>query len=110
MTTTVDGPQVGTLNWKLLSTVYRNGVVVNISTATVKRITASRPDGTEAWTKDAEFETDGTDGKIYILTTSESDLDTHGTWRYQAYIEMGGYKGKTLPETFEVYENLEDAD
>jgi hypothetical protein len=94
----------------LLLTVYRNGVVVNISTATVKRIVACRPDGTVAWTKDASFETTGSDGKVYIVTTSTADLNVEGTWRAQVYIEMGSYKGYTLPEEFPVYENVTPED
>lgn len=104
MTVQSEIPKVGDLNVKIGSVIYKQGAVLDISTATIKRIKAQRPNGTFAWEKDATFETDGTDGKLYYKTVLASDLDQAGTWTYWSYIEMAGSSLTSDPETFLVGE------
>lgn len=55
--------------------------------------------------KTALLYTDGTDGKLQYITTT-NDLDETGVWRLQAYIENPSWKGHTDIWEFYVYENL----
>lgn len=87
-------------------TLKEGGVVVDVSTASVKQIRFKKADDTTL-TKDASFTTDGTDGKIEY-TTVANDIDQDGTWEIQAYIEMGGGKWSSDIERFEVFPNIGD--
>ena len=68
-----------------------NGNAIDISTATKKQLIFRRPTG-DLVPKDAQFLTDGSEGKMYYLTTKD-DLDMIGdnddAWEVRAYIEMG---------------------
>ncbi len=65
----------------------QDDAVVDISTATVKKLIFKKP-SEETLIKDATFYSDGTDGKLYYITAS-GDLNEVGNWQYQAYIEPG---------------------
>jgi hypothetical protein len=107
MTTTTDGCQKGTINLKILLTVYNNGSVEPITGATNLQIIFERPDKT--WfAKTAYFETDGSDGKLYYTTQSKDDLNMAGTWNLQAKFTLSGWTGPSTVETLKVYENVED--
>ena len=95
---------VGDLGTKFLVTIKENGVALNISTATVKKIRFRRPDGTTL-DKTAVFETDGTDGKIYYLSIA-GDLTIKGTWSIQGYITLTGGTWNSKIGSFMVNENL----
>ena len=84
-----------------------DGVVssVDVSTASTKQIIFEKPDNTFL-TKTAEFDTDGTDGRIYYKTIN-GDLDMIGSWKKQGYVVIGVGKWKSNVDDFEVYENLE---
>jgi hypothetical protein len=86
-------------------TVMENDVALDISAATVKQLIFRKP-GDTIVTKDAEFVTDGSDGKI-DYTTVAGDLDQDGTWEIQAYIEMGGGKWSSEIATFTVLPRIE---
>ena len=59
-----------------------------LSTASVRRIIAKKPNGTRVtWTAVA----DGTNGIKYV--TQANDLDVAGTWQLQAYVELPTWKG-----------------
>lgn len=65
---------------------------VNVSTATIRKILVTKPDGeTVEWSSQA----DGTNAVKYVIT--DGDLDQSGEWRLQAYIEMPGWKGRGKP-------------
>ena len=95
---------VGDVGTKFLVTIKENGVALNISTATVKKIRFRRPDNTTL-DKTAVFETDGTDGKIYYLSIA-GDLTIKGTWSIQGFITMPGWSGHSKIGSFMVNENL----
>lgn len=59
-----------------------------LSSATVRRIIAKKPNGTSVtWTAVA----DGTNGIKYV--TQPNDLDIAGVWQLQAYVELPAWKG-----------------
>lgn len=65
----------------------------DVSTATVRKIKAKRPDGTTVdWTAAAS----GTNSIKY--TTLTGDLSMAGNWQLQAYVETPAWSG--LGETF----------
>lgn len=78
--------------------------IINVSTATVKQIIFQKPDGTRV-VKTAGFDTDGSDGIIYY-TTVAGDLDQHGIWQLQGYIEMGGASWYSNTYSFNVSRNI----
>lgn len=81
-----------------------NSVVVDVSTAVTKNITFRKPDGTLS-VKTASFVTDGTDGQIEYVTVA-GDLDSHGKWSLQAFIDFGSTEWYTDIAKFTVYNNL----
>ncbi len=85
-------------------TVQENEVAIDISTATVKEIILSDPDGTPT-TFAAAFKTDGTDG-IIQYTTVASDLSIAGNWRIQARLTLPAGDWRTDVGKFIVHENL----
>ena len=66
--------------------VDRDNDPVDISAATVKSILFRKPDGTIV-TKTASF--GSTEGSIYY-TTTDTDLDAVGVWKYRAEVTVGG--------------------
>ena len=78
--------------------------IVQLQTSNVKNIIIVRPDGTN-FTRAAIFTTDGTDGKIYILTVL-GDLTMSGTYYIQAYLELPAWQGHSDIGEFEVFDNL----
>jgi hypothetical protein len=73
---------------ELRITVKDDGVVVDISAATVTDFLIRKPDGS-LLTVAADFYTDGTDG-VLTYTTVEGDTDTVGLYKFQAKITLGG--------------------
>ncbi len=60
----------------------------DVSTATVRNIIARSPSGAK---KTWAASLDGTTRIKYLTQTG--DLDTAGTWRLQAYVDMPGWSG-----------------
>ena len=87
-----------------LTLVDENSQAVDISSATKKQIKLCGPSGTVT-AYDAEFVTDGTDGKIKY-TCSVAVLSESGRWRAQGYIEMPSWTGHTEIYEFDVKEPL----
>lgn len=85
-------------------TATDGGVVVNLSTASVKQIIFAKPSGATL-TQNASFVTDGTDGKVKY-TTVAGDLDMLGNWQVQLYVELATGKWKSNIQRFRVYGNL----
>lgn len=68
-------------------TVTDGGVIVDLSTTTVKELIFQKPDGTLV-TQPATFTTDGTDGQIEYKSIS-GDIDQVGRWKLQAHVVFG---------------------
>ena len=85
-------------------TIKDDGVVVDISAASVKEIIFKRQNGS-LLTKSASFTTDGTDGRIDYTTVS-GDLTQVGIWNIQAKITLGSGTWRSEVEEFEVFDNL----
>lgn len=82
------------------STLQEDGAAVNVSTATLKRISFKKPDGSIVQ-KVAVFTTDGSDGQIeYVAITG--DLDLVGVWTMWGYVEMPVGKWTACADTFRV--------
>lgn len=59
----------------------------NLSSAEVKKILYTKPDGTKSfWVATAS-------GTTLVYNLSNGDIDQQGFWQFQAYIEVGGLKG-----------------
>ena len=94
---------VGTI-FRLTITEDDDVTAVNVSGASVKKFYFAKPDGTKV-NKTAEFNTDGTDGKLKY-TAIAADIDMAGRWQVQAYVEIGAAKYWSSKETFSVHSNL----
>ncbi|MCK9420230.1 MAG: hypothetical protein M0R70_12710 [Nitrospirae bacterium] len=101
MTEEVHLNDIGT---KFLVTVNENGVPLDISGATVKKIIFKKPDNTVV-EKDAAFESTGGDGQIYYLSVS-GDLNATGIWKLQAFVTLPAGSWHTLISEFKVIANL----
>jgi hypothetical protein len=77
---------------------------VDVSTASIKNLIFRKPDGT-LLTKASSFVTDGTDGQIKYSFIS-GDLDQHGKWSVQAFIDFGSTEWYSDIDKFTVYNNL----
>jgi hypothetical protein len=81
-----------------------NGVVVDISTASVLSIIMQKPNNTKV-TKTAAKVGTGTDGKMHYVTLI-NDLDQAGIWTLQAYVEITAGKWYSDYQSMIVYPNL----
>lgn len=62
---------------------------VDISSATVRKVRARKPGGqTLEWTAGQHSATE------IVYTLQAGDLNVSGLWKFQAYIEMPGWKGR----------------
>lgn len=86
--------------------VSDNGVAVDLSGATVKKILLEDSTGV-VQEFDAEFSTTGVDGYIQYVTQSASDLGVVGRVRVQAYLEYGIFIGYTSQSEFTVEDHLD---
>ncbi len=66
----------------------QDGVVKDISTATVKTIKFCKPDGTEV-EEAGTFVTDGTDGVLKYKSVT-GFLSLAGLWKYQGHVVVSG--------------------
>ena len=80
------------------------GVALDISGATSKKLIFRKPNGVVV-SKDAEYVTDGTDGKLQYSCVV-GDLSPYGRWECQAYIVRSGLDGRTERAEFSVLKNL----
>lgn len=80
-----------------------NSDVVNLSTADVNLL-FEKPDGV-VLTKDASFVTDGTDGQVKYVTIA-GDLDLHGNWSLQAFVDYGSVEWYSDIAKFKVHKNV----
>lgn len=97
---------VNDLDTQILITLYDNGVLLNFSGATTKKIIFRKPNCTSVIVN-GDFYTDGTDG-ILSYITPDNFWDLQGNWEIQARITFttGRYSSDTA--IFEVFSNLDD--
>lgn len=81
-----------------------DGAAINLSAATSKKLKLDPP-GAEPLLRDAEFVTDGLDGKIRY-TSVDGDFAIAGRWRLQAQLVLPGWSFHTSQATFRVEPNL----
>jgi len=96
---------VGDIGTKFIITILDEDKPVDISAAALKEIIFQKPDNTNM-TKTASLQTDGTDGKMFWMTTLITDLDQEGQWKIQGKISIGGGTWKTQVGVFRVYGNI----
>ena len=101
--TIIHNGDVGTII-RLTITEDDDTTAIDVSGASVKTFYFLKPDGTKE-NVDAEFDSDGTDGKLKY-TTIAGDIDTVGRWQVQAYVEIGAAKYYSAKTTFVVQSNL----
>jgi len=101
--TIIHNGDVGTII-RLTITEDDDTTAIDVSGASVKTFYFLKPDGTKE-NVDAEFDSDGTDGKLKY-TTIASDIDTTGSWQIQAYVEIGAAKYYSTKTGFIVQSNL----
>ena len=80
------------------------GNIEDVSGALIKKMIFGRPDGSRV-SKDAEFFTDGTDGKIQYKL-SAGLINIPGLWKYEGYIETSAGAWTTTRLEFTVDEIL----
>lgn len=101
--------QVGDVGTKFLVTILEdddagNPQAVDVSGATLKTVTLKPPSGAVI-TRNASFETDGTDGKIFILSQS-GDLSVAGAWEVQGRVTLAAGDWRSEVGSFAVKANL----
>ena len=89
---------------KFLLTVKDGDAAVDISSASTKQIIIKKPSGT-VLTKNASFETDGTNGQINY-TIIATDLDEVGTYQLQGKVIITDGTFRTDITKFKVHRNL----
>lgn len=77
----------------------------DVSGASLKNFRFQRPDGTTVDVA-ASYSTDGTDGKLKVVTSATFNFNQAGHWKVEAYIEKGAAKLGTLPADFFVVARL----
>ena len=91
---------------KIIVTMKDGTTAVDISTATTKQIIFEKSDGTVV-AKDAAFDSDGTDGKIFYIIITD-DLNLTGSWKMQGRVTMPTGTWRSNVDLFTVYGNLEE--
>lgn len=83
--------------------IQEDGITQDISTASVKQIKLTDPDGSIT-TKTALFTTDGSDGLIYYPLVKADTQGKPGLWSARGYAEIGSWKGHSTAYNFMVHE------
>ena len=84
--------------------VSGTATALDVSAASTLELILQSPSGLSS-TKNASFNTDGSDGKIKY-TSVDGDFNEVGTWRIQAKVVLGDGTFRSDVGTFKVYENL----
>lgn len=98
-------PHVGQVNFAVTVQLIEedeNGVesVIDVSAATSKKIYLTSPLNVTT-EHNADFRTDGTDGKITMLTVAGT-LSLEGVWRVVGWVDLGADEFEGEESTFEV--------
>lgn len=99
-----DQIHVGDIGTQLIVTVYDDGEIVDISSATTLTIFIKKPDGSSI-SKVGLLYTDGTDGKMYCISIA-NDFDMSGNYKIQGKVTLGGGTYYTSVGSFKVYCNI----
>ena len=92
--------------WVGRLTLKQDGTVVDISSFTTRQMFLVDPDGTASTAKTANFDSDGTDGKLkYTILTSE--INKVGNWNVFARIKKTGVELTSDPLEFRVKARLD---
>jgi len=81
-----------------------SGEIVDLSSAVTTTFIFGKPDGSTI-SRSASLTTDGTDGKLEYRTVS-GDLDSHGSWTMQVFLDFGTTSWYSTISKFKVYKNL----
>lgn len=91
---TDEGIHIGDTGTKIKLTIQRNSAAVDMSAWSFDsmQIRFEKPDGT-LLSKDAAFDTDGSNG-IIVVTTVDGDLSLTGRWKMQGYMDVTAPEGE----------------
>jgi hypothetical protein len=95
---------VNDIGTRFLATIKDDGIVVDVSSASVINMIFKQPDD-QVMYKAASLLTDGTDGKIYYDTVA-GDLDEAGQYKLQGRVSLPSGTYYTDIYTFQVHCNL----
>jgi hypothetical protein len=95
---------VNDIGTRFLATIKDDGVVVDVSNASVINMIFKKPDDQVVY-KSASLLTDGVDGKIYYDTVA-GDLDEAGQYKLQGRVSLPSGTYFTDIYTFQVHCNL----
>ena len=84
---------VGDIGTIIEAEITESGAVLGVSAATGMTILVTRPDGTTE-SLAGSFTTDGTDGKIYGLSTVDT-FTLKGAYIYDPVFTLGGWSGSS---------------
>ena len=92
--------------WVGRLTLKQDGTAVDISSYTTKEMFLVDPDGVSSTAKTADFDSDGTDGKLkYTILTSE--INAVGNWNVFARIKKADVELTSDPLVFLVKARLD---
>ena len=95
---------VGDIGTRLIITIKDDGVVVDISSASLLQVILKKPDG-QSYTKSGLLYTNGSDGKIYYTSIS-GDFNIPGNYKLQVKIVLSTGTYYTSISDFKVHCNL----
>jgi len=95
---------VGDIGTQLIVTIKDDGVVVDISSASLLQFILKKPDG-QSYTKSGTLYTNGTDGKMYFVSIS-GDFNAPGNYKLQGKVVLATGTYYTSISNFKVYCNL----
>lgn len=78
---------------------------VDVTSSTVRQYEILKPGATSTTQKAAVIVTPGTNGQIEYIVEA-AFLDTAGTWKYEAHVEVGSDKFTSTTESFKVKSRL----
>jgi len=86
--------------------ITKDGLPVDISDASVRQIVFDKPEGNGVVVVNADFLTDGTDGKLAYTVISNQFFDLRGIWQIQGRANPSGKEIYSKVEEFRVLDNL----
>lgn len=81
--------------------IQEDGVTQDVSTASVKEVKLTDPDGTTT-VHSAQFTTDGSDGLIFYALVATDTQNKPGLWTARGWVEIGSWKGHSTVYNFVV--------
>jgi len=102
----VDDVRMNEKGRKFIITLTKDGQPIDLSGATVKQIVFDKPERNGVVAVNADFYTDGTDGKLTYTVTSNQFFDILGVWQIQGRANPTGKEVYSKVEEFRVLDNL----